>query len=92
MHRDECRCAVAKIILDCAAACFERSPILKQLIASRTADALELTNGITLEVRPASIRWSDSRSRPKLVPTGEFDGPRTGRLNHQRITMESRLR
>ena len=37
-------------------ACFERSPILKQLIANRTADALELTNGITLEVRPASFR------------------------------------
>ena len=34
----------------------ERSPILKQLIASRTADALELTNGVTLEVRPASFR------------------------------------
>ena len=34
----------------------ERSPILKQLIANRTADALELTNGITLEVRPASFR------------------------------------
>jgi hypothetical protein len=47
---------VAKIILDYAEACFERSPILKQLIASRTADALELTNGITLEVRPASFR------------------------------------
>ena len=47
---------VAKIILDYAEACFERSPILKQLIAGRTADALELTNGITLEVRPASFR------------------------------------
>jgi hypothetical protein len=47
---------VAKIILDYAEACFERSPILKQLIASRTVDALELTNGITLEVRPASFR------------------------------------
>jgi len=47
---------VAKIILDYAEASFERSPILKQLIASRTADALELTNGITLEVRPASFR------------------------------------
>ena len=47
---------MAKIILDYAEACFERSPILKQLIASRTADALELTNGITLEVRPASFR------------------------------------
>jgi hypothetical protein len=47
---------VAKIILDYAEACFERSPILKQLIVSRTADALELNNGITLEVRPASFR------------------------------------
>ena len=47
---------VAKITLDYAEAWFERSPILKQLIANRTADALELTNGITLEVRPASFR------------------------------------
>jgi hypothetical protein len=47
---------VAKIILDYAQACFERSPILKQLIANRTADTLELTNGISLEVRPASFR------------------------------------
>src|SRR6201981_2163803 len=47
---------VAKIILDYAEASFERSRILKQLSASRTADALELTNGITLEVRPASFR------------------------------------
>ena len=44
---------VAKIILDYAEASFERSPILKQLIANRTADALELTNGISLEVRLA---------------------------------------
>src|SRR5262249_4049510 len=47
---------VAKIILDYSEACFERSPILKQLIVNRTADALELANGITLEVRPASFR------------------------------------
>jgi hypothetical protein len=47
---------VAKIVLDYGEACFERSPILKQLIANRTADALELANGITLEVRPASFR------------------------------------
>jgi len=47
---------VAKIILDYAQASFERSPILRQLIANRTQDALELTTGITLEVRPASFR------------------------------------
>ena len=47
---------VAGIILDYAAALFEGSPILSQRIANRAADALELTNGITLEVRPASFR------------------------------------
>jgi hypothetical protein len=47
---------VAKIILDYAQALFERSPILRQLVANRTQDALELTNGISLEVRPASFR------------------------------------
>src|SRR5262245_37711091 len=47
---------VAKIILDYAQANFERSPILRQLIANRTADTLELSNGISFEVRPASFR------------------------------------
>ena len=47
---------VAKVILDYAEACFEHSPILRQLSKSRTADALELTNGISFEVRPASFR------------------------------------
>ena len=47
---------VAKIVLDYCEATFERSPILKQPIANRTQDALELTNGISIEVRPASFR------------------------------------
>jgi hypothetical protein len=47
---------VAKIVLDYSEALFENSPILRQLIANRSADALELTNGISLEVRPASFR------------------------------------
>jgi hypothetical protein len=47
---------VAKIILDYAEATFEQSPILKQLVKARTVDALELTNGISFEVRPASFR------------------------------------
>ena len=46
----------ATIVLDFAAAAFEQSAILKQLIANRTADALELTNGISIEVRSASFR------------------------------------
>lgn len=46
----------ASITLDYATAAFEASPILAQLIANRTSDALELTNGISIEVRAASFR------------------------------------
>ena len=38
------------------AAAFEQSPILKQLVESRSADALQLSNGISIEVRAASFR------------------------------------
>src|SRR5690242_10858771 len=44
------------IVLEYAAAAFEQSAILKQLVASQTADTLELTNGISIEVRAASFR------------------------------------
>jgi hypothetical protein len=46
----------AGIVLDYCEAAFTESPILKQLIANRTADTLELTNRITVEVRAASFR------------------------------------
>jgi hypothetical protein len=46
----------AKIALDFATATLEGSPILKQLIANRTADTLELTNRITIEIRASSWR------------------------------------
>jgi phage terminase large subunit-like protein len=46
----------ATITLDYATAAFEQSSILKQLIANRTTDTLELTNGISIEVRAASFR------------------------------------
>ncbi len=46
----------ARIALDYCQAAFEASPILKQLIANRTADTLELTNRIAVEVRAASFR------------------------------------
>jgi hypothetical protein len=46
----------ASITLDYATAAFEGSPILAQLIANRNADTLELTNGISIEVRAASFR------------------------------------
>jgi hypothetical protein len=46
----------ASIGLSYASAAFEQSPILRQLIAGRTADTLVLTNGISIEVRAASFR------------------------------------
>jgi hypothetical protein len=46
----------AAITLDYATATFEASPLLRQLIANRTTDTLELTNGIAIEVRSASFR------------------------------------
>jgi hypothetical protein len=46
----------AKISLDYAEAIFQHSLIMRQLIANRTADALELSNDISVEVRPASFR------------------------------------
>lgn len=46
----------AKISLDYAEATLKASPILRQLIVNRTAETLELSNGISIEVRPASFR------------------------------------
>jgi hypothetical protein len=46
----------AKVTLGYIVAAFEATRILAKLIASRTADSLELTNGITVEVRAASFR------------------------------------
>jgi hypothetical protein len=46
----------ASIVLDFAAAAFEQSPILRQLIVNRTSDALELSNNVSIEVRAASFR------------------------------------
>jgi hypothetical protein len=47
---------VAGIVREHCAAVLEESPILRQLIDHRTQDAIELTNGISIEVRPASFR------------------------------------
>lgn len=46
----------ASIALNYAEAALEASPILRQLVANRTSDTLELTNGISIEVRAASFR------------------------------------
>jgi hypothetical protein len=47
---------VAKKLLDFIEANLQDSEILRQLIKGRTQDTLELTNGINIEVRPASFR------------------------------------
>ncbi len=46
----------AVIALNYAVATFEQSPILKRLIANKNSDTLELTNGVSIEVRAASFR------------------------------------
>ena len=46
----------ASIILNYTCAAFEQSPILRQLIASRSNDTLALTNKIDVDVRAASFR------------------------------------
>src|SRR5262245_42527913 len=46
----------AKVLLGYAEGTLESTPIMKQLLASRTAETLTLTTGITLEVRNASFR------------------------------------
>jgi hypothetical protein len=45
-----------RITLDHIAANFEQSPILGQLVTNRTADTIELSNRVTVEVRAASYR------------------------------------
>lgn len=46
----------AKVLLDYASGVIEQSIMLRQLIANRTADTLDLANGISIEVRAASFR------------------------------------
>ena len=46
----------ALIVLEYIAAAFAATPILSQLVASRTADTLTLTNRVSIEVRSASFR------------------------------------
>jgi hypothetical protein len=46
----------AKVQRDYIEGVFDASPILSSLVVSRTADAIELSNGIAIEVRAASFR------------------------------------
>jgi len=46
----------AKVLLDYAEGALQSTPIMKQLIADRTAETLTLTTGVTLAVRSASFR------------------------------------
>ena len=47
---------IAKVILNYIEGTLRASPVLAQLIVSRTADTIELTTGIICEVRPANFR------------------------------------
>jgi hypothetical protein len=46
----------AGVVLDHAVAAIEASVVLKRMIVNRNVDTLELTNGVTIEVRAASFR------------------------------------
>lgn len=46
----------AKITRDYIEGCFDASPMLSALVVNRTADSIELSNGIVIEVRAASFR------------------------------------
>jgi hypothetical protein len=67
----------ANIALDYANAAFEQSPILRQLIANRSADTLELANGISIEVRAASFRRLPAQLTSPASPTKPRSGTRT---------------
>jgi hypothetical protein len=46
----------AKVSLDYAEGVLQSTPIMRQMLASRTSDTITLANGISLEVRSASFR------------------------------------
>jgi hypothetical protein len=46
----------ARVVFDYCAAIFESMPLLRELIANRTADTLSLKNNVDIEVRSASFR------------------------------------
>lgn len=46
----------AGIVLNYTEAAFANSPILRKSVVKRSADALELTNGVSIEVRASSFR------------------------------------
>ena len=61
VKRECCSCVaqdtkVAKLLLDRIEANLTDSEILRQLIKGRTQDGIELTNNISIEVKPASFR------------------------------------
>src|SRR5262249_38168477 len=48
--------AVAKVLLRYAEGIIEQSPLLASLIVNRTQDTIELSNGLTIEVRPCNYK------------------------------------
>jgi hypothetical protein len=81
----------AKVLLDYAEGTLESSPVLRQLIASRTADTLTFTTGIELQVRAASFRRLRGVTAVAILadeacywPTEESSNPDTEILNAAR--------
>jgi hypothetical protein len=46
----------ARVVLDYICGIIESTPLLAPLVVNKTAETLELSNGITIEVRPATLR------------------------------------
>jgi hypothetical protein len=57
----------ARVVLDYVAGIIESTPMLAPLIVNRTAETIELSNGITVEVRPATLRGTRGFSTVGVV-------------------------
>ena len=73
---------VAKKILDFVEANLRDSRILRQLIKGRTQDSIELTNNISIEVRPASFRKLRGPTYIGIIATSlRFGSPNSNYVN-----------
>jgi hypothetical protein len=57
----------ARVVLDYISGIIESTPLLAPLIVNKTAETLELSNNITIEVRPATLRGTRGFSTVAVV-------------------------
>jgi hypothetical protein len=57
----------ARVVLDYISGIIESTPLIAPLIVNKTAETLELSNGITIEVRPATLRGTRGFSTVAVV-------------------------